>query len=121
MAAVKTTNVVRNNITMTAGAGNATSDSVNISAGFGAVSYIKLTNGSPAPTVAAQAQIQLSPNDTDWYDFGGPLIGNLTVNGVEQFITDIPVAANFIRFITGSNTVENVTMRIEVTDVASVI
>lgn len=120
MAAVKTVTVVRNNITMVAGAGNVTSDSINISQGFGAISHIKLTNGGTSPTVAAQAQIELSPDDSNWYEFGGPVIGNLTNNGVESFITDIPVAANFIRFITGSNTVQDVTMRIEITNVSSV-
>ena len=120
MAAVKTVTVVRNNVTMTTAAGNATSNSVNISVGFGVVSYIKLTNGATAPTVAAQAQIELSPDDSNWYKFGGPLIGNLTDNGVEEFVTDIPVAAMFIRFITGSNTGQDVTMRIEVSEVSSV-
>ena len=120
MAAAKTTTVVRNNITMTAGAGDVTSTGVNISKGFGALANIKLTNGGTAPTIAAQTLIQLSPDNTNYYDFGAPFIGNLTDNGVESFTIDIPVAANFIRFVTGSNTVQDVTMRIEVTEVSSV-
>ena len=120
MAATKTTEVIRNNVTMTAGAGNLNSNSVNISAGFGVVAFVKFTNGGTAPTVAAQAQIELSPDNTNWYVFGGPQIGNLTDSGVESFITDIPVAANYIRFVTGSNTGQNVTMRIEVTNVSAV-
>lgn len=120
MAATKTTNVVRNDVTMTADAGDQNSSSVNVSSGFGVVAYMKLTNGGTAPTVAAKIQVQLSPDDTNWYDFGGPLIGNLTISGIEGFVLDVPVAANYIRFVTGSNTDENVTMRIELTNVAAV-
>lgn len=120
MATVKSTTVVRSDITMTADAVDVNSAAVNISQGFGAVAYIKLTNGGTAPTVAAQAQIQLSTDNLNFYLFGGPIIGNLTNNGVESFVIDIPVSANHIRFITGSNTAQDVTMRIEVTEVSSV-
>ena len=120
MATVKTTTVVQNNITLTAGAGDTTSSSVNLEDGYGGSLYVKITNGATGPTNPAQVQIQTSPDDTNFFDLGGPLQGDSDNNGVQSWAIPIPIGDEFIRFVSGSNTGQNVTLRTEVTEVVQV-
>ncbi len=117
-SSVKSPTVVRANVTMTASAGNATSSSVNLTDSRGAVCDIKLTNGATGPTIPAQVQVEVSEDDSNYYAFGGPLKGNTDNNGIESWGgIAIPASARHVRFVSGSNTGQDVTMRIGVSEI----
>jgi hypothetical protein len=120
MASSKTVTVVRNNVTMTAGAGDSTSSSTDLTDGYGATALVKLTNGGTGPTVAAQVQIQVSGDDSNYYDYGGPLVGNTDNSGVESWAIDIPASVEYVQFVSGSNTGQDVTLRVEVNELSKI-
>lgn len=122
MGAITTTKtgaVVHNNITLTASAGDTTSDAVDLQDGHESLALIKITNGATGPTVPAQVQIQLSSDNSNYYDYGGPLVGGTTNAGVYSWGIDIPRGTKYLKTVSGSNTGQNVTLRVEVVEVAS--
>lgn len=109
MASVKPATSLWVGQTLTAGAASIVSAAVDLAGGYGASVNVRLTNGGTAPTVAAQVQIEVSHNNSDWYNFGAPLIGNKTNSGVEEWGgIDIPPAVKYLRFTAGSNTGQDV-------------
>lgn len=120
MATTKTVTVVHNDVTLTAAAGDTTSSSVNLLDGYGAMAHIELTNGGTGPTIAAQTQIEVSPDDTNWYEYGGPLIGTTGNSEVSFWNVPLDKGIAYVRFVSGSNTGQDVTLRVEVTEVSAV-
>ena len=120
MATSKTVSVIHNNITMTAAAGDVTSDPWDLQDGYGGVLNVKLTNGATGPTVAGQVQIQCSPDDSNYYNYGGPLVGSTTNSAVRSFTINVPVGVKYVKVVSGSNTGQNVTLRVSGTEVVSV-
>lgn len=121
MATTKTTTIVWDNVVLTAGAGDTTGAAVDLTDGYGAVVDVKLTNGATGPTVAAQVQIETSPDNSNWYEFGGALVGSTANNGVAPWGSiEIPIGTKYLRPIAGSNTGQDVTVRVEVTEVEAV-
>ena len=119
MATTKTTTVVVNNVTMTAGAGNTNHD-ITIDTGYGGMVALKLTNGATGPTVAAQIQTQQSNDGTNFFNYGGALQGSTANNDVESWAIEIPIGVKRLRFVIGSTTGQNVTGRVEVTNTTAV-
>lgn len=119
MASTKTVTVNSNNVTLTAGAGDTTSTAVDLADGYGALFNIKLTNGATGPTIAAQVIVQASPDNSNWYELAGPLVGSTANNGVVSWTLRIPVEVKFVRTVAGSNTGQDVTLRGEVTEVSA--
>jgi hypothetical protein len=75
---------------------------------------IKITNGATHPTVAAKAQIQVSQDDSNYFNFGGALTGNTDNNGVESWVVGgIPKGARYLKVVSGSNTVQDVTIPVD--------
>jgi len=119
MAATKTSTVHQNNVTLTAAAGDTTSTAADISASYGAILTIKLTNGATGPTIAAQVIVEISHDNSIFYQLAGPLVGSTANNGVVSWSLRIPVEAKFVRTVSGSNTGQNVTLRSEITEVSA--
>jgi hypothetical protein len=119
MASTKTVTVIHNDATLTAGAGDTTATAVDLADGFGALLHIKLTNGATGPTLAARCQVQLSPDNSNWYNFGGQLFGSTANNGVMSANIEIPIGAKYLRTVSGSNTGQNVTLRVEISEVTA--
>lgn len=121
MALTKTTAVVADSITLTAGAGDTTGSAVDLTACYDAALDVKITNGATGPTVAAQVQIQHSPDNSNWYNLGGALKGSTTNAAVVSWAL-IPLGPDvrYIRHVSGSNTGQNVTLRIEVSKLIGV-
>lgn len=119
MAATKSVTVVHNNVTLTAGAGDTTSSSIDLVDGYGAIAHIKLTNGATGPTVAAQTKVQLSPDDSNWYDLV-TIAGETANSAVRQANVVIPPEAKYARFVSGSNTGQDVTLRVEVSEISAI-
>ena len=120
MATTKALTVVRDDVTMTASAGDATSAALDLTDGYGAIAHIKLTNGGTGPTVAAQVQVQVSADDSNYYDYGGALVGSTANSAVVSWNIPLDKSVMYVEFVTGSNTGQDVTMRIEVAEVSAI-
>ncbi len=120
MASTKGVTVLDNNVTLTAGAGNHTSGLATATTDYGGVILIKITNGATGPTVPAQAQIQVSADNSNFYNFGGAFISDSVNSSVNSFIANIPPGIQYIQVVSGSNTAQNVTIRVEYTDLATI-
>lgn len=126
MAATKVRTSIWSTTTLTAGAANTNSSWIDLSTVYSALVDIFLTNGATGPTVAAQVQIQVA-NDynagspTKVTNFGGPLVGVTTNNGVTYFSVEIPIGAAAIRLVAGSNTGQNVTVDADISTVTALI
>jgi hypothetical protein len=120
MASTKVITVLDDNVTLTAGAGDHTSGVWTIDDGYGGELYIKITNGATGPTVAAQAQIWASPDNSNYYKIGGALISTLGNSIVTSWSIPIPIGIEYIKVVSGSNTGQNVTIRVEGSEVTAI-
>lgn len=122
MAATKARTSLASAVTLTAGAADTTSSSVDLSAGYGAVVDVTLTNGATGPTIAAQVQVQVAADSggTLWVNFGGPLVGTTTNSAVSKWSVEIPIGAAAVRIVSGSNTAQNVTLNADVSNVTGI-
>lgn len=120
MATTKVVTVLDDSVTLTNSAADHTSDVWTLDDGYGSVLYIKFTNGATGPTVAASAQIWFSPDNSNWYQFGGRISGNTTNNGVESWSIEVPIGVEYVKVVSGSNTGQNVTIRVEGSEVTAV-
>ena len=121
MATTKAVTVLFNDVALVAGAGPTTSALATIDDGYGGGLNVKLTNGATGPTIPAQVQVQVSPDNSHWYDVGYALVG-LTGNAAVASWGDIPVGigVKYLQCIAGSNTDQNVTVRAEIVEVTGV-
>jgi len=125
MAATKARTSIWSSQTLTAGAGDTSGSWIDLSAGYGALVDIKLTNGATGPTVAAQVQVQVAADynagaPTLTTNFGGALVGLTSNNGVAQFSVEIPLGVAAARLVAGSNTGQNVTVDADISNVTAI-
>jgi len=120
MATTKAVTVLDNNTTLTAGAADHASSIWTLDDGYGAELYVKFTNGSTGPTVAAEAQVWASPDNSNWYEFGGVIQGTTTNSDVVSWSMQIPIGVEYIKVVSGSNTDQNVTIRVEGSEVTAI-
>lgn len=120
MASTLATTVLDNNVTLTAAAADHTSDVWTKNTGYGGSLFLKNTNDATGPTVAAQSQIWGSPDNSNFYKIGGA-IGWTLGNGVITSLTvPIPATIGYVKVISGSNTGQNVVIRVEGTQMTAV-
>jgi hypothetical protein len=125
MAITKSRTSIWSAQTLTGGAGNTTSSVIDLSAGYGSVINIKLTNGATAPTIAAQVQIVVANNynagsPTLLTNFGGAFVAGVTNSGVYYCSVDIPIGVAAVELVAGSNTGQNVTVDADISTVTAV-
>jgi len=122
MATTKVVTVLSNDVTITKdqGAEAVASADWDLDNGFGGQLYIEVTNGATGPTVAAILQIYASPDDTTYYKFGGALGSTLGNNAVTTWSIPIPIGVEFIRVMSGSNTDQDVVVRVEGSEVTAI-
>lgn len=108
--------------TLTAGGGNTTSSSVNLTTVFEANIDIKLTNGSTGPTVPAQVQPQVANDSagTLWVNYGGALVSTSANSDIQYFSVTIPIGVAAVRLVAGSNTGQNVTVDADISTVTAI-
>ncbi len=113
MATAKSTTNLHNG-TLAASGGPTTTTAINLEDGHGATLYIKLTNGT-APTTPAQAQVEVSPDNSNWYQHGGPLVGSTTLNAVASWTIELAPHDKHARVVlTHGN--QDVTARVDATE-----
>ena len=115
MAITKPVTVLSNNVTITKdqGAEAVASADWDLQDGGGGILYIRVTNGATGPTVAAVIQIRTSPDDTTYYKFGGALGSTLGNDAVTDWVVPIPKEVAWVRVMSGSNTNQDITLRVE--------
>lgn len=112
-AVTKSSTVVANDITMTAGAGDVTSSDVDLTGAYRTHCIIRFTNGATGPTVAPRVDILTSEDTTAGhyskiFTVNGDTV-NSSVNTRDIWLND---TVEHLEFVSGSNTVQNVTLRI---------
>lgn len=120
MATAKTVTVLDNNVTLTAGAANHDSSVWDLADGYGGELHIKNTNGATGPTVAMQAQVWASPDNSNWYKFGGALIATLGNGVITSWSFPIPVGVKYLYVVSGSNTGQDTVVRVEGAEIVSI-
>jgi len=120
LATTKVVTVLDNNVTLTAAAGDHTSGVWTLDDGYGGQLNIKVTNGATGPTIAAQAQIWASPDGTNYYKFGGALVATLGNAIVTSWSIPIPIGVEYLKVISGSNTGQDVVIRVEGSEVTAI-
>ncbi len=113
MALTKSSVVVANDIAMTAGAANVTSADQDISASYEVTCRIRITN-TAAVGVAGQCSVQISEDTTagNYMQLALVKSGDLLSGTVAEYVIAIPDAATHLRFVSGSNTTHDCTLRI---------
>lgn len=79
----------------------------------GQIQYL-FTNGATGPTVPAQIQINFSnDNGSHWFPYGSAIVGPTGNNATAGNVIDIPPGTQYLQVVAGSNTAQNVTLRVE--------
>jgi len=118
MALTKAVTAIWSGQTLTAGAGDTTSSAVTVDDSYENGLSVKLTNGATGPTIAAQVQIEVSQDNTEWYEFGGPMVGGTVNSGVSSWGgIVIAIGVEYVRLVAGSNTAQDVTVEADITEV----
>lgn len=123
MAATKTTTVIQNGATLSGGGGPTTTSSVNISSGFGASIFLKITNGATAPSTSAKLRVEVSPDGTNFYDLNGgsdDIDGGTTNNDVTSKHIELPIGIQTVRVVATHGSDQDVTARSEVSEITAI-
>ncbi len=120
MATTKVVTAIWSGTTLSASSADTTATVVVLDDGYGASLHIKLTNGSTAPTIAAQLIVEVSADNSERYEFGFPFVGNLVNSGVESWgDISIPIGIEYLRLVGGSNTGQDVTVDADISEVTA--
>lgn len=110
MATTKATTTIWSGVTNAAGA-TTTSAAVDITTGYGAEVHAKITNGATGPTVACAITIETSPDNSNWFAYGGTFVSGSTTNSdVQSNTTALDPAVKYVRLKATGNTVQPVTI-----------
>ena len=113
MALTKSSNVIHNDITLTASAGNTVSSVISLAANYRTGARIRFTNGGTGPTVQAQTKVEIAEDSTSGNFMALTICyGGTTASAVTEYFVDLPDWAEQLRFTSGSNTGQNVTLRV---------
>ncbi len=121
MGSTKVVSILDNDVTLTAGDGPLSHESGvwNLEDGYGGELVIKITNGGTGPTVAAEMQVQVSPDNSNWYNSGGVIKSTLGNGVVSSWPVPISAATKFVKVLSGANTGQDVVIRVEGTEVTA--
>ncbi len=122
MATTKVVTAIFNSETFIAGTPHADSSAVNLDDGFEAALHVKITNGGTGPTIGLELQIQVSADNSEWYDFGGPLPGGTDNDAVTSWGgIVIPPGVEYLKISPATtNTDQDVTVDADISEVTAV-
>lgn len=120
MATTKVVAAIWSGETLTASAADTTSGVQTLDDGYGAALHVKLTNGATGPTVPAQVAVQVSADNSEYFEFctlqgGTANAGVYSWGGIE-----IPIGVEYLRLVAGSNTGQNVTVDADISEVTAI-
>lgn len=121
MALTKTTTTLHDGIALAASGGPTTSAVLTLDDAYGADIDIKLTNGATGPTTAAQVQVQVSPDNSHWFDYGGLLTGKTGNNETISWHVQIPMEVQYARLVSTHPTGQPVTIDAFATELTTLI
>ena len=106
---------------LTAGAGNETSSTVDLSGKYPSLVTITITNGATGPTIGASVSVQVA------CDTGGTVWGEIftfTAATTNSLVTrkayEIPIGAQALQLVAGGNTDQDVTINADICTVDAV-
>ncbi|HSV28836.1 MAG TPA: hypothetical protein VLL76_04740, partial [Candidatus Omnitrophota bacterium] len=101
--------------TLTASAADTVSATQDLTGAYQASAKVRITNGGTGPTVAAQCRVQVAEADTAAkFMTLATCQAGVTNSGVFEWVVIIPDPSMYVRFVSGSNTGQNVTLRVTV-------
>ena len=119
MASTKAFAEIYNAYSNAAGASNTTA-AQTIDDGYGAALHVKLTNGGTGPTLPAQVQIEVSADNSEWYEMGGPMVGSVTLGVTRSWgAIDIPIGVEYLRLTVSGNTGQAVVVNADISEVTA--
>jgi hypothetical protein len=89
-----------------------TATGVDLTAVYGGVLTWKITNGGSAPTTIPNIVIQISHDNTNWYQFSPTFGGDLVASSVNSRSLPIPVGVMYIRSICTAGATNGSTMEV---------
>lgn len=108
MAATKTLRTIIAASTSNAAAATTTGTAIDITTKYGGFLTAKLTNGGTGPTVAANAYIYTSGDNTN-FKLWQKLLGDIVASSVNEWGIDVPPGVMYIRVDVKDNTAQAVT------------
>lgn len=112
MALTKSNTQVENALTLTAGAGDDTGATQDLTGSYSGETLIKLTNGATGPTDPAEVEVFDSGDGSKWYSIA-KFKGGTDNNGIYSTKVPYGLGTMYRRTVQGSNTGQNVTLDID--------
>ena len=120
-----TTKVPTNLLNTTLSSGGAEYDTpssvATINDGYGGCLFVLVSNGVTGPSAGVKWKIQVSGDNSNWYDFGGPCIAGTDSStdygwgGIE-----IPIGVAYLKVLAGNTGDQNVDIRVDIVEVTEV-
>lgn len=120
MATTKAVTAIWSSQTLTSGAADTTSSAVTLDDGYGAALHVKITNGGTGPTLPAQCEVQVSADNSEWYEVTTLKAGTTSSAVYDWGQIQIDIGTEYLRLVAGSNTAQNVTIDADVSEVTAI-
>jgi len=118
MASTKVVAAIWSSETFTAASTHADSGVQTLDDGYGAQLGIKITNGATGPTVPLSLQILVSQDNSEWYDYGGAIMGATGNSAISSWSISIPIGVEYLKISPSvNNTGQNVTVEADISEV----
>lgn len=117
-APAKNARTLQSSATNTAG-GTTTGTALDLTTRFGGLATLVITNGGTGPTVACDAVLETSRNNSNWYEFSRQTAPT-TASAVAVFNVVVPDAVMYLRSVFVGNTGQSVTVEAYYQEMTSV-
>jgi hypothetical protein len=120
MAAPTKTARVLQTSSSNAAAATTTGTALDLTTKFGGLATLTITNGGTGPTIACDAVLEVSRDNTNWTEFSRQTAG-VAISTVYTFNIDVPISVMYVRSKFTGNTGQAVTVAgtfMEVTTIA---
>lgn len=114
----KNARTLQSSATNTAG-GTTTGTALDLTTRFGGLATLVITNGGTGPTVACDAVLETSRNNSNWYEFSRQTAPT-TASAVAVFNVEVPDAVMYLRSVFVGNTGQSVTVEAYYQEMTSV-
>ena len=102
-----------------AAAATTTGTGFNLTTAVGGLATLVVTNGGTGPTIACDAILETSSDNTNWYEFSRQTAG-VTLSTAYTFNVEVPVGVMYLRSKFTGNTAQGVTVEAYFHEVTSI-